>query len=81
MQVYTNSRAFVPSALSSSVRVVENKVSEAVLTSLDRKVAPSRSKAAGACWQACPLHACCACPLMTNPRPWALLCPSKTGAG
>ena len=52
MQVYSSSRAFVPSALHSSVRVVENKVSELgsplltavqtrseqVLTSLDRKV-------------------------------------------
>ena len=56
MQVYTSSRSFVPSALNSSVRVVENKVSELstpllaavqtrseqVLTSLDRKVIPSR---------------------------------------
>ena len=53
MQVYPSSRSFVPSALNSSVRVVENKVSELgtpllaavqtrseqVLTSLDRKVA------------------------------------------
>ena len=53
-QVYSSSRAFVPSALHSSVRVVENKVSELgsplitavqtrseqVLTSLDRKVSP-----------------------------------------
>ena len=60
MQVYTSSRSFVPSALNSSVRVVENKVSELstpllaavqtrseqVLTSLDRKVNPSRSQAA-----------------------------------
>ena len=56
-QVYTSSRAFVPSALHSSVRVVENKVSELgsplitavqtrseqVLTSLDRKVSPTLS--------------------------------------
>lgn len=59
-QVYSSSRAFVPSALHSSVRVVENKVSELgsplisavqnrseqVLTSLDRKVSPLL-----ACWQ------------------------------
>ena len=59
-QVYSSSRAFVPSALHSSVRVVENKVtelgsplisavqnrSEQVLTSLDRKVSLLL-----ACWQ------------------------------
>ena len=58
-QVYSSSRAFVPSALHSSVRVVENKVSELgsplitavqtrseqVLTSLDRKVSPPQNSA------------------------------------
>ena len=62
-QVYSGSRAFVPSALHSSVRVVENKVSELgsplitavqtrseqVLTSLDRKVSPPPKYAACTC--------------------------------
>ncbi len=66
-QVYSGSRAFVPSALHSSVRVVENKVSELgsplitavqtrseqVLTSLDRKVKPSPQPSARTC---CHLH-------------------------
>ena len=68
-QVYSSSRAFVPSALHSSVRVVENKVSELgsplitavqtrseqVLTSLDRKVsAPLRPQHAPAATCICP---------------------------
>lgn len=66
-QVYSGSRAFVPSALHSSVRVVENKVtelgtplltavqtrSEQVLTSLDRKVSPQPSST--------PLASCLLC--------------------
>ena len=83
MQVYTSSRSFVPSALNSSVRVVENKVSELstpllaavqtrseqVLTSLDRKVIPSRSQAAAPCGQARPLRMCRACPVVSAPGP------------
>lgn len=71
VQVYSSSRAFVPSALHSSVRVVENKVSELgsplltavatrseqVLTSLDRKVRLLLSMRCAL------LHACAASPV------------------
>ena len=68
-QVYSSSRAFVPSALHSSVRVVENKVSELgsplitavqtrseqVLTSLDRKVSsPPAVRARTSCMRRSP---------------------------
>ena len=84
-QVYTSSRAFVPSALSSSVRVVEDKVSELstpllaavqtrseqVLTSLDRKVTPSCSQAATSFEHAFSLRIRCACTVVTALDPWA----------
>ena len=95
MQVYSSSRSFVPSALNSSVRVVENKVSELstpllaavqtrseqVLTSLDRKVIPSRSQVAHPLRAGAPLAHVLRRPIGGSPRPKALLSVKVLGVG
>ena len=89
-QVYSSSRAFVPSALHSSVRIVENKVSELgsplitavqtrseqVLTSLDRKVSLPPGYAA-----CTPGNRHLPTPAVLHQRPDAALETSKPDAG